>query len=656
MTLRGRRLLTGIGLVVVALFVGRWTADLLAERWWAATISPAAVAAVTRWRLLGLGLDIFAVLAGTAWFALQAIVVARAIASVQVARQVGSYQFRETVPARLLLFAAIATGILLGLITGAGAREWRAPVALAWQGVTYGIVDPLLHDDLGVFVSQLPVWDLAHGFATLLAVLGLGFVAMLYASIGAVRRENSELVVHPYARRHLGALLVVLAIVVSAGYLLAPYHFLTTPSAPMSTSGALSRIRSAHLMAGIALGIGVLSLLWVRRGRHSLLVGGWSVLAIAAVVERLVVPALTAEASAPAGSDAVLRRFDALAWGISVTPTATVSPGDSVPEVSAIWDEGLLARYAEGAGETLLAATQSVLRLSPRSTPVWLVATSPEGDSTRLNVLAIQEGEISSGGQPVVLHPDNTTGTRQGWRNFGGARLIPGGPSWRVVPAGVSVGGVFRRIVLAWSRQGGRLLMQGSDTKVDWHLNPSERAAALLPMASWLPADVMILEGRPAWVVQGVLPLDRFPLAARATWRGATKGGVVPGFIATMDPVSGATRIYLDPGADSTAAAWAGFFPGLVQPATAIPEELRESLPYPATWLGAQLQVLESPEWGLGRQPGRALVNGTPARPVPVWRTPTEPGRQSAFEDPERRTLSALITAATDQGIPFDQD
>lgn len=651
MTSRARRLVTGVALLVTALFVGRWTADFFAERWWAATMSPAAVDAVTRWRLLGLGLDIIAVVAGVSWFALQAVLVARAIASVQVARQVGTYQFREAVPARLLLFAAIATGVLLGLVTGAGAREWRAPVALAWQGVSYGVRDPFLHTDLGVFVAQLPLWDVAHGFVTLLVVLGLCFVAMLYASIGAIRRERTELIVHPYARRHLGMLLVALSAVISISYFLAPYHFVATPSPPMSTAGALSRIRSAQVMAGVALGIAVLSLLWIRRGRHALLVGGWSVLAIGALVERLVVPALTAEASAPAGSDAILRRFDALAWGISVMAPSV--PIDTVPAVTAVWDERLLARYAEGTGETLLAATQSVLAIGPRSTPAWLVATSAVGDSTRLNVQAIEEGEASSSGLPIALHPDDPTSTRLPWRSLGEARLMPNGPSWRVVPTGVSTGGVLRRVMLAWSRQGGRLLFQGSGTRIDWHIDPTERAAALLPMASWLPADVAIIAGRPVWVVQGVLRLDRFPLAARLSWRGETVGGVVPGFIAMMDPVSGAAQFYLDPGADSTAAAWTNFFPGLIQPASAIPAELRVSLAYPALWLDAQLQVLESPEWGLGRQPGYAVVDGPPGRPVPVWRSPSQPGRQAAFEDPERRTLSALLTAQRVGGIPF---
>ena len=187
---------------------------------------------------------------------------------------------------------------------------------------------------------------------------------------------------------------------------------------------------------------------------------------------------------------------------------------------------------------------------------------------------------------------------------------------------------------------------------IDWHLDPAERAAALLPMATWLPGDVAIVAGRPVWVVQGLIRHQRFPLASRSIWRGKPVGGMVPAFIATMDPVSGTTQIYLDPGADSTAAAWTHFFPGLVHPALELPADLRAALPYPAAWLDVQLQVLEAPEWGLGHRPGQATTNGPPGRPVPTWLAPSAPARQAVFEDPERSALTAVATAQRVAGYP----
>src|ERR1041384_2117769 len=102
MTARTRRLLTAAASVVILLFVGRWTVVFLSERWWAATISPAAQAAVTRWQLLGLGLDALAVALAATWFACHAVLVARCISSVEISRSIGHDRIRTPVPMRLL--------------------------------------------------------------------------------------------------------------------------------------------------------------------------------------------------------------------------------------------------------------------------------------------------------------------------------------------------------------------------------------------------------------------------------------------------------------------------------------------------------------------------------------------------------------------------
>ena len=59
MSRRGRRL-TGCARrdCILLLFAGRWTAVLLADRWWAAELSPAAAGFLTDWHLLRLTLDL----------------------------------------------------------------------------------------------------------------------------------------------------------------------------------------------------------------------------------------------------------------------------------------------------------------------------------------------------------------------------------------------------------------------------------------------------------------------------------------------------------------------------------------------------------------------------------------------------------------------
>src|SRR2546430_13652220 len=53
------------------------------------------------------------------------------------------------------------------------------------------------------------------------------------------------------------------------------------------------------------------------------------------------------------------------------------------------------------------------------------------------------------------------------------------------------------------------------------------------------------------------------------------------GLLGTVSAASGATLLYLAPGADSLAAAWARILDPLVRPTDSLPAALRSQLPYP---------------------------------------------------------------------------
>jgi uncharacterized membrane protein (UPF0182 family) len=201
---RGRRLLAAIAGLVALLFAGRWAAGLLADRWWAAQISPAAVEFLTNWHVLRLTLDLAGFLFASAWFIGHLLMVYRAVGSVQVRRNVANLEFREALTPGVLLTVAVGSGVLLGLLVGTGGAERWQPVVLAWQGVTYGVADPLLHHDIGLYVAQLPAWRLAHGFSLLLVVVALGVVFGLYVLVGAVRWLEGRPAINDHARAHIG--------------------------------------------------------------------------------------------------------------------------------------------------------------------------------------------------------------------------------------------------------------------------------------------------------------------------------------------------------------------------------------------------------------------------------------------------------------------
>jgi hypothetical protein len=643
-----RRLIGAVAIVIALLFAGRWTVAFVAERWWAATLSPAAASFVGRWQLLGIALDAGAIILASAWFAVQALLVARVVASVQVTHRFGDLQLREAIPTRVLLVAAVAAGVLLGLIAGAGAHAWREPIALAWQGVTYGVKDPFLNEDLGTFVAQLPAWDLGHRFAALLALLGLGFCLVLYAGIGALRVERRTLVVHPDARRHLGMLVAFVALVIAAGYLLAPYHLVATATPALTATAAGSRIHAAQVMAGVALATGLLSLVWALRGRNALLTAGWIVLAVAALGERFLVPVLTDSALPTARALATGRGFDSLAWGIH-QPGPVVS-SDSTPPVTALWDEEMLARVAERGGASIAAATPNAVVVAGRSQPAWLVAVVSPGDAPRLDVLAIADGALTGIGGPAMLQSDVAgPAPRNVWTSVADPATRPGAPAWRTASAGVPAGGPLRRLMLAWARQAPGMLGDPPEHGFDWHLDPAQRAAAVLPMLTWMPPDLVIVNSRPTWLLQGMTAVTAFPLATRAIWSSRRVSGAGPALLCTIDIASGTTRFYVDPAADSLGAAWARFVGPLVESSASLPPAVRGAVPYDYSWFEAQLEVLEGSTWKAGRLPRQLAGQESPA---PVWVTATLPGRQTALEDDGHGDVVTVVTAYRAGGVP----
>ncbi len=633
MNSRTRRLIVGAVVLVAVLVIGRWTVAAVAERWWAMSISPAAAGFVTRWQMLGLALDAAAIVIASGWFAAQALLVARSIAAVEVERDLGNLRVREAVPGRLLAAGAVATGVLLGVLTGAGARAWRVPMALAWEGVAYGIRDPILGVDVGTYVAELPLWIVAHRFVLTLATLGLAITVVLYVAVGAIRRVDGSLDVHADARRHLGSLLALLALVVGAGYLLAPYG-LAAGNDGLSGVAIATRVTAMQAMAGACLAVAAMCLTWVVRGRNSLVAAGWIILGFGALIERVVIPALATEATAaPARHDA-LRALDAVAWGLHIDSTAATS-SDTIPPIAGVWDEGMLAREAEQGDGVLLAATP--LAPDGANGATWLAAVS-RGESRALQVRYVAEPGVAG---PIPA--------RQ-WQGIGTARVRPDAPSWRPANA-VPSGGFASRLVLAWARQAAGMLAVHPEGGVDWHLDPADRARALVPMATWSTADLVPLDGKLTWMVQGFVTMANFPLTRRTTWNGESVSGVVPAFVALIDLVTGGTRIFSDPAADSLSLAWARYIGPMIEPSAAIPAAAREALLYPRQWFEAQLSVLSLDRWGAGVRPGRRSPEDLPEAPVVVW-DGFRPTRQAVFEDPARRTVSAIVDAQRVGGMP----
>lgn len=573
-----RRAVTVVLGVTLLLLFGRGTVGFLSLGWWADAVSPDAGVTVRRWQWLGLALDAGAIAVASAWFITHAVLVARSIATVQVQQQLGGVAVRQLVPGRILLLGAVAVGLALGIVTGHGAEGWRDAIGLAWHGVTYGVVDPIMGVDIGVYVAQLPVWELAHGFALLLVGLALLFLLLTYLMIGAFRRSGRRVDVHPYARRHVGATLSIAAVVVAWGYLIAPYSLAILEATWIDPTALETRIAASHVMVGVALAVALLTVRWAFSGRHTLLLASWGVLVGTVVIEQTILPVFVAGVVRPAADESYPRTLATLLYGVRIQ-RLQVGGGDAMPVIRDRWD-----------GETLRNQARDSLRepvsVSPMEGHVagWEVVSRIGNDPVHLEVQQFLADTVSSQGEVVPL----TTAMQ-----LPDPKVSPGVASWSAGDEGVRAGSLLRRLALTWARQAPGILRLGSETRIDWHLDPVERLSTLLPSVQWRLVTLLPVNGELRWILSGYALTPGVPFAIPSEFGGKAVFGLSPALIGTISPQSGNVSVWLDPAADSLGRALGELHQPLVEVDRPAPSEVVGAVGYSPEWLDAQLPALE---------------------------------------------------------------
>lgn len=658
MSRRSRRLAIVLGALVALLFAGRWGAAVLADRWWARELSPAGAVFLTDWHVLRLTLDLAGVVLAGAWFIGHLLLVYRAIGSVQVRRNVANLEFREALTPGVLLALVVGAGALLGLLVGTGVSgQWEA-VALGWRGVTYGIQEPLLGHDLGLYVAQLPLWRAAHGLAVILVLVALGLVFGLYMLVGAVRWIDGRPAINNHARSHLGWLLAALALTLLWGYLLEPYELIAGLSGPVdeSTWGATSLV--APILAGVALATAGLSAAWALRPRHALAAAGWIVLAFASLVGHWMVPPAIAGEGQPAAEPRLSERLERLAYRLETimdTKSAAVE-SPAPPRVPSLWNAAAITRLLAADSVRVLAVDPAVITHQGRRLPAWLATRSlPNG---RLAVSAVADHRASPRGEALFYHAGDSTAApvatpllelpEGAYRPEAAVYRLSGRDG-----AGVLVDGWLRRLSLAWALQAGSLLgRQAEGRRVDWALAPEERLGRLAPFAEWSAPVPRLIGGELVWVADGYLTSGTFPLSRRVEWRNRSIAAVEAGLLGTVEAASGATRIFLRPGAGALAEAWAGISGGIVEPAGAAPEPVLRAAPYPAELFRVQARQVEQGSWKPGALWGRPPTDAAqPVRENIAWTGDTAgPLLLASYERAGERRTTAVLVGRREEG------
>ena len=664
MSRRSRRLTIALAGVVLLLFAGRWTAVALGDRWWAAQVSPAAAEFLTDWHLLRLTLDLTGCLIASAWFIGHLLLVYRAVGTVQVRRNVANLEFREALTPGALLTVAVVTGTLLGLLVGVGASGWWREVTLAWQGVTYRLSDPLLGRDLGLYVAQLPLWRAAHGFITLLVLLALSGVAGLYMLVGAIRWIERRPAINDHARAHLGWLLAVLAIALAWGYLLEPYEVIAGSIDLLDEPSWRTGLWVAPILAGVALAAGALSAWWATRPRHALFLAGWVVLAAASVVGHWLLPSVLGGSTEPTIEPRAREELERLAYGLEGLRDASIGQParPAPPAVPSLWSPMTVARAFPADSSRLLAVDPAILSRQGKRRPVWLaVRSNPAG---RVMVSAVADHRVSRSGEPIFYRLSDTLShlAPVTLLDLPPDLLQPDAPAFRLLhddAPGVPMDGLARRILLAWALQTGDVLGHvPRGTRIDWLLSPQERLDRLAPYADWGVPTARVLNGELVWLLDGYLTSSTFPLTGRVMWQNPFTrqtrrvGSVRAAFLGTVNAESGATHIYLQPGADELAETWAGLSRGVVEPASAIPEPVLRAAPYPEALFRIQAQELEQTPWNAGSLSSGTGQATTEAPPPQIGWAPDTSGPLlvSTFEVPGERRLSAVLVGSRSEG------
>lgn len=658
MSRRGRRLTTALAGLVALLFVGRWTAVLLADRWWAAQLSPAAAEFLTDWHVLRLTLDLAGCLIASAWFIGHLLLVYRAVGTVQIRRNVANLEFREALTPGTLLTVAIASGALFGLLVGVGASGWWREVTLAWQGVSYRIGDPLLGRDLGFYVAQLPVWHAAHGFLLLLILLALSGVTALYMLVGAIRWIERRPAINDHARAHIGWLLAALAIALAWGYLLEPYEVIAGSVDLLDEPGWRTGQVISPVLAGVALAAGAVSAIWATRARHALALAGWLMLGSGSVIGHWLLPAMLGGSAARMVDPRTMVQLERLAYGLEGLRDAQLEAISQPmpPGVPSLWNPEVVARVLPGDSTRLLSIDAALLTRQGKRRPVWMVVRSNPG--RRIVLSAVADNRASRSGNPLFYRLSDTLShtTPTALLELPADLLQPDAPDYRLRQGdapGVAVGSWARRLVLAWALQAGELLgAVPPGTRIDWHLSPKDRLVRLAPFADWSPPVARVINGQLIWLLDGYLASSTFPLTGRVLWRNRRVGSVRAAFLGTVNAETGAARVFLQPGADALAETWARLSHGVVEPGSAIPEAVLRAAPYPAELFRIQAQELERTPWNagsLGGGTGRAAAEPPP--PQIGWAVDTSgPQLVSTFETPGERRLSAVLIGSRDEG------
>lgn len=162
---------------------------------------------------------------------------------------------------------------------------------------------------------------------------------------------------------------------------------------------------------------------------------------------------------------------------------------------------------------------------------------------------------------------------------------------------GITMGGFFRRLALAWELGDLSKLPFSDDVTADSRVlmrrNIMERVKTLAPFLTYDddPYIVVDSEGRLFWMIDAFTETNRYP-SSRSLQIGERSVNYLRNSVkVTIDAYNGDVSFYVFDEQDFLLSSYRNMFPSLFRPASAMPADLREHIRYPETLLEAQGQA-----------------------------------------------------------------
>ncbi len=160
-------------------------------------------------------------------------------------------------------------------------------------------------------------------------------------------------------------------------------------------------------------------------------------------------------------------------------------------------------------------------------------------------------------------------------------------------PAGVELSSPLRKLAYALRFDGARLLIASEITeksRILYRRSIGERVRTLAPFLQFDEDPYQVIADGGLWYIwDAYTATDRFPYSE--PYRGEGYNYLRNSVKVTVNAYTGETAFYLFDQSDPIVRSWAGAFPGMFRPASAMPQSLRQHVRYPEGQLRVQAEI-----------------------------------------------------------------